>query len=362
MPHSTPVGKTYDSGDFRVVLDTALAKMDYAGFAARRSAAAARGKRRGLGLAYYLEATGGDPTERAEIRFADDGFVDVYVGTQSTGQGHETAYVQLTADRLGIDGDKIRVRQGDTDTIPVGGGTGGARSLYSEGQAILKTADSVIEKGKHAAADALEAAVADIRFVDGTFSIVGTDRAIDIIDLAATQRRKAAAGEAAITLDTAEIAAIDNHTFPNGCHMAEVEIDPETGVTTVVRYIVCDDFGKTVNPLIVRGQVAGGVAQGLGQAMLEHTVFDTESGQLLSGSFMDYALPRADDLPDVEVDLLEIPCATNPLGVKGAGEAGAVGSPPAIINAIIDALSGDGVTAIDMPATPERVWRALAAA
>jgi carbon-monoxide dehydrogenase large subunit len=362
MPHSTPVGKTYDSGEFQVVLDAALKKMDHAGFASRRAAASGRGKRRGLGLAYYLEATGGDPTERAEIRFADDGFVDVYVGTQSTGQGHETAYVQLTANRLGIDGEKIRVRQGDTDTIPVGGGTGGARSLYSEGQAIVKTADAVIEKGKKAAAEALEAAVADITFTDGSFAIVGTDRAIDIISLAATLRKKVAAGEAATTLDTAEIAAIDDHTFPNGCHMAEVEIDPETGVTTVVRYIVCDDFGTTVNPLIVRGQVAGGVAQGIGQAMLEHTVFDPDSGQLLSGSFMDYALPRADDLPDVEVDLLEIPCATNPLGVKGAGEAGAVGSPPALINAIIDALSGDGVTSIDMPATPERVWRALAAA
>ena len=362
MPHSTPVGKTYDSGDFQVVLDAALQKMDHAGFASRRAAAAARGKRRGLGLAYYLEATGGDPTERAEIRFAEDGFVDVYVGTQSTGQGHETAYVQLTANRLGIDGDKIRVRQGDTDTIPVGGGTGGARSLYSEGQAILKTADSVIEKGKQAAAESLEAAVTDITFIDGEFSIVGTDRGIDIISLAAAQRRKVAAGLQATTLDTAEIAAIDNHTFPNGCHMAEVEIDPETGVTTVVRYVVCDDFGTTVNPLIVRGQVAGGVAQGLGQAILEHTVFDPDSGQLLSGSFMDYALPRADDLPDVEVDLLEIPCATNPLGVKGAGEAGAVGSPPALINAILDALSVDGVTSIDMPATPERVWRALAAA
>jgi carbon-monoxide dehydrogenase large subunit len=362
MPHATPVGKTYDSGDFQVVMDAALKKMDYAGFATRRAAAAARGKRRGLGLAYYLEATGGDPTERAEIRFADDGFVDVYVGTQSTGQGHETAYVQLTANRLGIDGDKIRICQGDTDTIPVGGGTGGARSLYSEGQAIVKTADSVIEKGKQAAAEVLEAAVADISFIDGDFSIVGTDRSIDIISLAATQRKKAASGQPAITLDTAEVAAIDNHTFPNGCHMAEVEIDPETGVTRVVRYIVCDDFGTTVNPLIVRGQVAGGVAQGLGQAILERTVFDPDSGQLLSGSFMDYALPRADDLPDVEVDLLEIPCATNPLGVKGAGEAGAVGSPPALINAIIDALGVDGITAIDMPATPERVWRALAAA
>jgi carbon-monoxide dehydrogenase large subunit len=362
MPHSTPVGKTYDSGDFQVVMDAALKKMDYSGFASRRASAAARGKRRGLGLAYYLEATGGDPTERAEIRFADDGFVDVYVGTQSTGQGHETAYVQLTANRLGIDGEKIRIRQGDTDTIPVGGGTGGARSLYSEGQAIVKTADSVIEKGKQAAAETLEAAVADIAFVDGNFSIVGTDRAIDILSLAAAQRKKVAAGQQAVTLDTAEIAAIDDHTFPNGCHMAEVEIDPETGVTTVVRYVVCDDFGTTVNPLIVRGQVAGGVAQGMGQAILEHTVFDPDSGQLLSGSFMDYALPRADDLPDVEVDLLEIPCATNPLGVKGAGEAGAVGSPPALINAIIDALSVDGITSIDMPATPERVWRALVAA
>ncbi len=353
MPHSTPVGKTYDSGDFRQVLDAALTKMNYAGFAARRAEAAARGKRRGLGLAYYLEATGGDPTERAEIRFADDGFVDVYVGTQSTGQGHETAYVQLTANRLGIDGDKIRIRQGDTDTIPVGGGTGGARSLYSEGQAILKTADAVIEKGKQAAAETLEAAVADITFADGNFSIVGTDRAIDIISLATSQRKKNA------TLDTAEVAAIDNHTFPNGCHMAEGEVDPDTGQTFVVRYIVCDDFGTTVNPLIVRGQVAGGVAQGLGQAILEHTVFDPDSGQLLSGTFMDYALPRATDVPDVEVDLLEIPCATNPLGVKGAGEAGAVGSPPALINAIIDALSVDGITSIDMPATPERVWRAL---
>jgi carbon-monoxide dehydrogenase large subunit len=359
MPHSTPVGKTYDSGDFRIVLDAALAKMDYAGFAARRAASAAAGKRRGIGLAYYLEATGGDPTERAEIRFAEDGFVDVYVGTQSTGQGHETAYVQLTAAQLGIDGEKIRIRQGDTDTIPVGGGTGGARSLYSEGQAILKTADTVITKGKQAAAEELEAAVADITFAEGRFSIVGTDRGVDIIALAASQRRKAAAGQAAVTLDAAEVAAIDNHTFPNGCHMAEVEVDPETGTIELVRYTVHDDFGKTVNPLIVRGQVAGGVVQGYGQAVLEHTVYDPDSGQLLSGSFMDYALPRANEFPDIEVELLEIPCATNPLGVKGAGEAGAVGSPPALINAVIDALSPDGVTHIDMPATPERVWRAL---
>jgi carbon-monoxide dehydrogenase large subunit len=361
MPHATPVGKLYDSGDFRVVLDAALKNADWAGFAARRAEAAKRGKLRGIGLSYYLEATGGAPTERAEIRFADDGFVDVYVGTQSTGQGHETAYIQLTSDRLGVPGEKVRVKQGDTDTIPTGGGTGGARSLYSEGTAILATTATVIEKGKKAAAEALEAAPADIVFEQGRFAIVGTDRGIDILTLAATQRARAAKGEDVTTLDAAEVAEIKAHTFPNGCHIAEVEIDPETGVARVVRYSVTDDVGKAVNPLIVRGQVHGGVAQGLGQAMLERTAYDPESGQLLSGSFMDYALPRADDLPDIQVDLVEVPCASNPLGVKGAGEAGAVGSPPAVINAVVDALSARGVTHIDMPATPEVVWRALAA-
>ena len=362
MPHSTPVGKTYDSGDFQLVLDHALKTMDWSGFEARRAAAAAKGKRRGIGMAYYLEATGGDATERAEIRFADDGFVDVFVGTQSTGQGHETAYVQLTVDQLGVPGEKVRIVQGDTDTIPVGGGTGGARSLYSEGQAILKTATTVIEKGRRAASEALEAALPDIQFEQGRFSVVGTDRGIDIITLATTQRQKAAKGEDVTTLDAAEIAAIDHHTFPNGCHIAEVEIDPETGVVEVARYSVTDDVGKVVNPMIVRGQVHGGVAQGFGQAVLERTAYDDGSGQLLSGSFMDYCLPRADDLPDIEVDLIEVPCGTNPLGVKGAGEAGAVGSPPAVINAIIDALAPIGITHIDMPATPEKIWRAISAA
>ncbi len=362
MPYLTAMKQTYDSGDFNRVLDAAMAKMDWDGFEARRAASAAKGKKRGIGMAYYLEATGGAPTERAEIRFADDGYVDVYVGTQSSGQGHETAYVMLTADQLGIDGDKIRILQGDTDSIPTGGGTGGARSLYSEGQAILVTAASVIEKGKQAASEALEASVADIEFAGGKFSVVGTDRGMDIISLAATQRQKAAKGEPVTTLDAAEIAKIESHTFPNGCHMAEVEIDPDTGMVDVKRYIVCDDVGKAVNPLIVRGQVHGGVAQGYGQAVLEHTAYDPASGQLLAGSLMDYALPRASDLPDIEVDLIEVPCGTNPLGVKGAGEAGAVGSPPAMINAIVDALSSAGVTAIDMPATPEKVWRALQAA
>ncbi|MGA9866628.1 MAG: xanthine dehydrogenase family protein molybdopterin-binding subunit [Acetobacteraceae bacterium] len=362
MPHATPVGKLYDSGDFVKVLDTALTRMDWAGFPARKAEAARRGKRRGIGLSYYLEATGGDPTERAEIRFTEGGLVEVFVGTQSTGQGHETAYVQLVSTRLGIDAENIRIRQGDTDTIPVGGGTGGARSLYSEGQAIYVTTDSVIEKGRNAAAEVLEAALGDIGFSDGRFSIVGTDRGIDIIALAETQRVKLARGEAAVPLDAAEVAEIKAHTFPNGCHMAEVEIDPETGHIKVLRYLVCDDVGRAVNPMIVRGQVQGGVAQGFGQAVLERTAYDPDSGQLLSGSFMDYALPRAADLPDIEVELVEVPCLTNPLGVKGAGEAGAVGSPPAVMNAIMDALGGDGVARLDMPATPERVWEALATA
>ena len=360
MPHRTPVGKLYDSGDFRIVLDHATKTMEWSGFEARRAESARHGKRRGIGLAYYLEATGGAPTERAEIRFAEDGFVDVFVGTQSTGQGHETAYVMLTVDRLGVPGEKVRIRQGDTDSIPVGGGTGGARSLYSEGQAILATAATVIERGRKAASEAMEAAPADIVFEQGRFSIIGTDRGMDIITLATTQRARANKGEDVTTLDAAEIANIDAHTFPNGCHIAEIEIDPETGVVKVLRYSVTDDVGKAVNPLIVRGQVHGGVAQGFGQAVLENTAYDADSGQLLSGSFMDYALPRADDLPDIEVDLIEVPCGTNPLGVKGAGEAGAVGSPPAVINAIIDALSPVGITHIDMPATPEKVGKAIA--
>ena len=355
MPYRSAMDQMYDSGDFIRVLDAALEKMDWAGFEGRRAISERAGRKRGIGMAYYLEATGGADSERAEIRFADDGFVDVYVGTQSTGQGHETAYVQLTVDQLGIDGDMIRVKQGDTDTIPTGGGTGGARSLYSEGQAILVTAASVIEKGKQAASEALEAAAADIVFEAGRFSVVGTDRGMDILALAAHQRGKAGATQ----LDAAEVAKIAVHTFPNGCHMAEVEVDTETGMIEVLRYIVCDDVGKAVNPMIVRGQVHGGVAQGFGQAVMERTSYDPESGQLLSGSLMDYALPRAADLPDIEVDLIEVPCASNPLGVKGAGEAGAVGSPPAVMNALVDALSG---RAIDMPATPERVWKALQAA
>jgi carbon-monoxide dehydrogenase large subunit len=361
MPYVSAMGQRYDSGDFARLLDAALARMDWAGFEKRRAEAAKRGKKRGIGMAYYLEATGGGPTENAKVVFAEDGMVDVHVGTQSTGQGHETAYAMLTSHELGIPLEKIRIRQGDSESLPDGGGTGGARSLYSEGQAILVTTASVIEKGKQAAAEVLEAAIGDIEFVrnGGRFGVVGTDRAIGILDLAAAQRRRVAAGQSAILLDAMETAQIKSHTFPNGCHMAEVEVDPETGVVTVPRYIVVDDVGHALNPLIVRGQVHGGVAQGVGQALLERTAYDPASGQLLSASFMDYALPRADDLPPIDVDLIEVDCETNPLGVKGAGEAGAVGSPPAVINALVDALGGK---VVDMPATPESVWKALKAA
>jgi carbon-monoxide dehydrogenase large subunit len=362
MPYVTAMKQRYDSGDFARVMDAALEKIDWAGFPARRAEAGKRGKRRGIGLAYYLEATGGGPTENAKVVFAEDGMVDVYVGTQSTGQGHETAYAMLTGHELGIPMEKIRIRQGDSDSLPSGGGTGGARSLYSEGQAILVTTASVIEKGKQAASEMLEAAVVDIEFVKGDFAVAGTDRAVNILDLAARQRQRVAAGEDTLLLDALETAKIDAHTFPNGCHVAEVEVDPDTGNITIPRYIVVDDVGHALNPLIVRGQVHGGVAQGIGQAFMERTSYDKQSGQLLSASFMDYALPRAEDLPDIEVDLIEVLCETNPLGVKGAGEAGAVGSPPAVVNALIDALSDAGVTAIDMPATPEVVWKALHAA
>jgi aerobic carbon-monoxide dehydrogenase large subunit len=362
MPYRTPMNQHYDSGDFIRVLDAALAKIDWAGFPARQAAARRAGRRRGIGLAYYLEATAGQGTERAEIRFNPDGHVDVFVGTQSTGQGHETAYVMVVADRLGVDGGLVRVHQGDTDVIPIGGGTGGARSLVSEGTALVATTATIIERGREAAADALEVAVADIEFAEGQFRVAGTDRAIDILTLATRQREKAAIDASVPLLDVAEVAQVQAGTYPNGCHIAEVDADPETGDVRVVRYLVADDMGTVVNPMIVEGQIQGGVAQGVGQAFLERTEYDPDSGQLLTASFMDYALPRADDLPCIEVELIQVPCTTNPLGVKGAGEAGAVGSPPAAMNALIDALAADGVSGIDMPATPEKVWRALQAA
>jgi aerobic carbon-monoxide dehydrogenase large subunit len=363
MPYATPLGLTYDSGDFARNLDQALKSADLAGFAARRAAASARGHYRGLGQAVYIEQSGFPPDEFAELRFDPSGTLTILMGSQSSGQGHQTAYAQLASEKLGLDLDKIRVQQGDTAAIAFGRGTGGSRSIPVGGAALMHAADKLIAKGKRIAAHLLEAAEADIGFAEGEFAISGTDRKVTLDAVA-----RIAFNPAQLPADLEPGFAESGHftppapTFPNGVHVCEVEIDPETGIVRIERYLVVDDFGVIINPLLLAGQVNGGIAQGVGQAMLERTVFDPESGQLLSGSFLDYALPRADDLPALEFAYNIVPCRTNPLGVKGAGEAGAIGSPPALINAIVDALGELGIDHIDMPATPEVVWRAIRAA
>ncbi|HTW50380.1 MAG TPA: xanthine dehydrogenase family protein molybdopterin-binding subunit [Stellaceae bacterium] len=368
MPYATPLGLTYDSGDFARNLDQALQSVDLAGFAARRAAAEARGHYRGLGQAVYIEQSGFPPDEFAEARFDPSGTLTLLMGSQSSGQGHQTAYAQLASEKLGLALEKIRVVQGDSAAIGFGRGTGGSRSIPVGGGALMHAADKLIAKGKRIAAHLLEAAEADISFaVDdadgGTFAIAGTDRAVTLDAVA-----RAAFNPAQLPPDVEPGFAESGHftppapTFPNGVHVCEIEIDPDTGVVKIERYLVVDDFGVVINPLLLAGQVNGGIAQGVGQAMLEHTVFDPESGQLLSGTLQDYALPRADDLPALEFAYNIVPCRTNPLGVKGAGEAGAIGSPPALINAIVDALGSLGIDHLDMPATPEVVWRAIRAA
>ena len=357
MPYKTSAGELYDTGDFATVTELCMAKADYAGHAARKAAATARGKLSGIGMCYYIESTMGDPTEHAKVEFGDDGTVSVYVGTQSNGQGHETAYAQVLHQRLNVPFEQIRVVQGDTDRIKAGGGTGGSRSLTAQGMAINDASDVVIERGKAFAAQHFEAAVADIAFADGDFSVAGTDRIIGIMDLAA-RAKTMTVPEMEGGLDAEATTVLSAWTFPNGCHIAEVEIDPATGVTEVVRYSIIDDFGVVVNPLLVAGQVHGGVVQGIGQALMENTVY-SEDGQLLSGSYMDYCMPRADNMPSFDFSTHEVPCANNAMGVKGCGEAGSVGSCASVINAIADAI---GNTAINMPATVEKVWRLSKAA
>jgi carbon-monoxide dehydrogenase large subunit len=360
MPFKTTAGEIYDSGEFARVMDAALKAADWRGIGQRRSEAARRGRRRGIGMAYYIESTMGDPQEAARIEFAADGMVDIVVGTQSNGQGHETAYAQVLNDRLGIPFEKIRVVQGDTAKLKWGGGTGGSRSLTAEGMAIRDASDIVIERGKHYASQELETAVADIEFVPaaGEFRVIGTDRSIALLDLAQKARRLTPPEGAEPGLDAEAMAKIDAWTFPNGCHVCEVELDPDTGASRIVNYVAVDDFGVVVNPMLVAGQVHGGVVQGIGQALMEQAVYD-EAGQLLTGSFMDYAMPHAADMPSMQVSTIEVPCKTNPLGVKGCGEAGSVASPAAVINALIDALADLGVRALDMPATPQRLWQLI---
>jgi carbon-monoxide dehydrogenase large subunit len=354
MPFKTAAGELYDSGEFARVMDACLKKADWQGIEARRAAARRRGRLRGIGMCYYIESTMGDPTEHAGIRFVEDGTVEVLVGTQTNGQGHDTAYAQIIHHLLGVPFEKVRVVQGDTGRVKAGGGTGGSRSLTAEWTAMNSASDKVIDKGKAYAAQHFETATADITFAEGTFAVAGTDRTIAIMELAQKARTMTVPGVEG-GLDADATVKVSAWTFPNGCHIAEVEVDPETGVTEVVDYNIVDDFGFVLNPMLVEGQVHGGVVQGIGQALLEHTVYD-EAGQLLTGSFMDYSMPRADNMPSFDFSTIEVRCRNNPMGVKGCGEAGSVGSPAAVINAIIDALAPHGVKAVDMPATPERVW------
>lgn len=360
LPYDTKLARVYDSGNYPHLLEDAARRADWAGFAQRRKESEAKGKLRGIGVACYVEACSGFGDEEARIRLDSDGGVTLFIGTQTNGQGHHTAYAQMIHDKLAVPLEKVRMVQGDSDLIKRGGGTGGSRSLLMGGVAVNRASDKVIERVKEAASQLLEAAIADIEFKDGLARVVGTDRVMTLAGIA----KAAAEGKLPDTkdgmLEEAGNYTAEALTYPNGCHVAEVEVDPETGVTKVLRYSVVDDFGTVVNPLLVKGQIMGGMAQGLGQALLERTVYDENSGQLITGSLMDYCLPRADDVPLLDIEFIQdYPCKTNPLGVKGAGEAGAIGAPPAIMNALMDALAPLGVKRLDMPATPEKVWRAL---
>ena len=357
MPYTTPTGKIYDSGDFASGMTRAQEIADWNGFNKRAASSKRAGKLRGIGMATYIEACGNNGPETAVVRLERDGGVTVLIGSQSTGQGHATSYAQLVAERLDLPPARVRVLQGDTDAIASGAGTGGSSSIPVGGVSVDRAAKTLAEQLKQLAADALEAAPTDMEIADGTVRVAGTDRAISFVDLAA--HPQATPERLSATKDF----GTEQPTFPNGTHIAEVEIDPDTGATAILNYVVVDDFGATLNPLLLAGQVHGGAVQGIGQALMEDTVYDPASGQLLSASFMDYAMPRAGDAPSFVFETRNVPCKNNPLGVKGAGEAGAIGSCPALINAILDALwRSYRIRHIDMPATPPRVWAAIAAA
>ena len=359
MPYKSPNGTTYDSGDFTNLLNKALALADWDGFAVRKSESRMRGKLRGRGISDYLELTGPPGREMGGIRFEADGTVTIITGTLDYGQGHASPFAQVLSTRLGIPFRQIRLLQGDSDALIAGGGTGGSKSMMTSGTAIVEASEKVIDAGKEIAAHVMEAAVADIEFRAGRFAIAGTDRSIGIMELAEKIRSGLTLpAELPQSLDVQLVADGPPSAFPNGCHIAEVEVDPDTGVVEVVRYAFVNDFGTVINPLLVNGQAHGAIVQGIGQALLEHTVYD-EQGQLLTGSYMDYALPRAEDAPLFSHDFHPVPAKTNVLGAKGCGEAGCAGALPSVMNALVDALSEYGIRHIDMPATPERVWRAI---
>ncbi|MBW8271139.1 xanthine dehydrogenase family protein molybdopterin-binding subunit [Caldovatus aquaticus] len=362
LPYAAASGSVYDSGEFSAILEEALRAADWDGFPARRAESRARGRLRGRGIGNFLECTAPPMKEQGGIRFEPDGTVTITTGTLDYGQGHWTPFAQVLHQHLGVPFEKIRLVQGDSDELIAGGGTGGSKSLMASGAAIIEASAKVIEKGRLAAAHVLEAAPADIEFAAGRFAIAGTDRGIGIMELAAALREEKRRGTlpegVPDSLDVRHVFDQAPMAFPNGCHVAEVEVDPETGIAEVVRYVTVNDFGTIVNPLLVAGQAHGGIAQGIGQALLERTVY-SEDGQPLTGSFMDYALPRADDVPPIAFGSHPVPAKTNPLGAKGCGEAGCAGSLPAVMNALVDALSEFGIRHIDMPATPERIWRAI---
>jgi len=359
MPYKAPSGMLYDSGEFTPLLNKALALADWEGFARRKEESRAKGRLRGRGLGSYLEVTAPPSKEMGGIRFESDGTVTMLTGTLDYGQGHASPFAQVLVDRLGIPFERLRLVQGDSDELLVGGGTGGSRSMIASGQALAEASQQVIERGRQIAAFLFETAVADVEFSRGRFAVVGTDRVIGLMELADRIRRGLALpAEVPQSLDVTHVSNNPPSAFPNGCHIAEVEIDPDTGAVAVVKYSMVNDFGTIINPLLVEGQLHGGVVQGIGQALSERTVYD-DDGQFVTGSYMDYALPRAEEAPWFRFDSHSVPAKTNILGVKGCGEAGCAGALSSIMNAVIDALSAYGIRHIDMPATPERIWRAI---
>ena len=359
MPYCAPSGMLYDSGEFPTVMEKALVAADWDGYATRQAESHARGKVRGRGIGHYLEVTADAGNEMGGIRFEADGTVTIITGTLDYGQGHASAFAQVLSQQLGIPFERIKLLQGDSDELIAGGGTGGSRSMMQSGGAIIAASDLVVGQGKQAAAHFLEAAVADVEFVRGRFNIAGTDLGIHIMDLAERLRVQGELpDDVPRTLDVSHVFKGVPSAFPNGCHVAEVELDPDTGVVEIVKYTTVNDFGVLVNPMLVEGQAHGGIAQGIGQALLESVVYD-DDGQMLTGSYMDYGLPRASDLPGLGFISHPVPARTNPLGAKGCGEAGCAGSLPAVMNALVDALSTFGITHIDMPATPLRIWHRI---
>jgi carbon-monoxide dehydrogenase large subunit len=360
FPYTTPTGRAYDSGEYDMLMTSAMGRADWDDFESRRAESASLGRLRGIGLSYYVEICSAFGSETTHVRFEENGRITALVGTQSSGQGHETSYAQIVATELDIDIDLVDVVQGDTKLVPTGDGTGGSRSMAIGGSSIYRSVTSMIESGRKMAGEVLEAAVADIEFEDGTFRIAGTDRTASLAEIAvASFDDGKRPDDVEPGLYGSEKFAPEAGTFPNGCHICEVEVDPDTGIVDILRYTVEDDVGKVINPLLLEGQIVGGIAQGLGQACGEHAVYDSDSGQLLTATFMDYPMPRAEWIPDVDFQYQEVLSPRNPLGVKGAGEAGTVGAAPAYINALLDALSVRGIEHIDMPATPLKVWSLL---